>query len=159
LIYSITASGQLLWYRDLARDGSNSADGSTGWATTSGSQIGTGWLGFRHILSGGGGVIYTVTAKGDLLWYSDDRQGGSNAPDGSEGWAPASGVTIGNGWDFFTYLFGGAPGEIFACHAQEYGGTMRRYRDLLRNGTNASAGGWITNPERASSGWQIAAIE
>jgi tachylectin len=159
LIYGITTSGQLLWYRDLARDGSNSADGSTGWAVGSGSQIGTGWLGFRHVVSGGGGVIYAVTAKGDLLWYRDDRQDGSNGPDGCEGWAAASGVTIGNGWDFFAYLFAGADGEIFACHAQEFGGTVRRYRDLLRDGTNAFADGWLTNPATAAGGWQIAAIE
>lgn len=159
LIYGITASGKLLWYRDLARDGSNSADGSTGWAAVSGSQIGTGWSGFQHLVSGGGGVIYAVTAKGDLLWYRDDRQDGSNAPDGSEGWAPESGATIGTGWDFFNYLFAGAAGEIFACHALEFGGTVRRYRDLLRDGTNTNAGGWLTSPAMAGGTWQIAAIE
>ena len=60
-------------------------NGTDGWAEGSGNQIGEGWSGFRHLLSGGGGVIYAVTEKGDLLRYRDDAQDGTNGPDASSG--------------------------------------------------------------------------
>jgi hypothetical protein len=43
IIYAVRLGGELLWYRDLKRDGTNGADGSTGWDAGSGSQIGLGW--------------------------------------------------------------------------------------------------------------------
>jgi N,N-dimethylformamidase len=159
VIYAVRTTGELLWYSDLARDGSNAPDGSAGWAETSGSQIGVGWNGFRHIVPGGGGVIYAVTLKGDLTWYRDDRRDGSNDSSGAEGWAAASGARIGIGWDFFSHLFAGEEGVIIACRAAEFGGTLLRYRDLLRDGTNGPGGGWLTSATTASSGWQIAATE
>ena len=165
VIYAVGSGGELFWYRDLNRDGSNSPDGSTGWAALSGSQIGTGWSGFRHVVPGGSGVIYAVTATGELRWYRDDRHDGSNDPSGDLGWATASGTTIDSGWDVFTHLFAGGDGVIFACEAQNYGGIIRQYRDLLRDGTDETAragGGWLRSDAdvaRAWQGWQIAGIE
>jgi len=160
VIYAVRATGELLWYQDLKRDGSNDPSGSTGWAAASGNQIGTGWNGFRHLIPGGGGVMYAVSAKGDLLWYRDDQRDGSNDPSGSTGWAPGSAAKIGNGWGFFTHLFSGDAGVIFACRAGEFGGTIHRYRDLLMDGTNtAAAGGWLTADATARGGWQISGIE
>jgi hypothetical protein len=159
VIYAVRPSGELLWYRDLVRDGSNASDGSTGWAEASERQIGLGWNVFRHIVAGGGGVIYAVTQKGDLAWYRDDRRDGSNDPSGAEGWAGESGSRIGAGWDFFTHLFAGEDGVIIACRTAEYGAVLLRYHDLLRDGTNGLGGGWLTSPASSSSGWQIAASE
>jgi hypothetical protein len=42
-IYAIEASGDLLWYRDLRRDGTNGARAESGWDQRSGNQIGIGW--------------------------------------------------------------------------------------------------------------------
>ena len=64
VIYAVRPDGELLFFQDLLRDGSNATDGSTGWQANSGRQIGTGWDGFRHLVSGGDGVIYAVTTKG-----------------------------------------------------------------------------------------------
>ena len=159
VIYAVQTTGELLWYGDLVRDGSNAPDGSTGWSEASGSQIGLGWKGLRHIVPGGGGVIYAVTPKGDLAWYRDDRRDGSNGPSGADGWAGGSGARVGNGWDFFTHLFAGEDGVIIACRTAEFGGILLRYRDLLRDGTNGLDGGWLTSATTSSSGWQIAASE
>jgi hypothetical protein len=128
VLYAITPAGELLWYKDVARDGSNASDGTSGWADGSGNQIGTGWSGFRHVVSGGGGVIYAVTEKGDLLWYRDDAQDGTNGPDASSGWAPRSGSRIGRGWDFFLHLLAADDGVLLTCAAREVGPCLRRYR-------------------------------
>ena len=43
VLYGTKPSGELMWYQDAARDGSNAPDGSTGWKDGSGSQVGAGW--------------------------------------------------------------------------------------------------------------------
>ena len=160
VLYAITPAGELLWYEDIARDGSNAPGGTSGWADGSGNQIGTGWSGFRHVVSGGGGVIYAVTEKGDLLWYRDDAQDGTNGPDASSGWDPGSGSRIGHGWDFLLHLLAADDGVLLACAAREYGPGLRRYRDELRDGTNGVAGaGWVVEADESRMGWQVAAVE
>jgi len=81
--------------KDLKRDGTNAPDGSTGWAGYK--QIGAGWN-FSHVFSGGDGVIYAIKPTGELLWYEDLKRDGTNAPDGSTGWAGYK--QIGVGWNF-----------------------------------------------------------
>jgi N,N-dimethylformamidase len=160
IIYAIRPDGPLLWYQDLNRDGSNAPDGSSGWAANSGHQIGSGWSGFRHVVPGGGGIIYLVNAKGELLWYRDEFRNGSNDPSGATGWAAASGSKVGSGWDFFTHLFGGDTGLIYACRTTEFGGAMRRYLDLFLDGSNGPGGaGWDVAVAESSTGWQVPAIE
>ena len=86
-IYAVMGGGALVWYRDIARDGTNAPDGSTGWASASGSAIGQGWDVFKHVFTGGGGIVYAITDTGLLFWYRDVLRDGTNASDGSSGWA------------------------------------------------------------------------
>ena len=165
VLYGIKPTGEILWYRDLARDGSNAPNGSTGWAPASGSQIDDGWDGFLHVVSGGGGVIYAVAEKGDLLWYRDDARDGSNGPSGATGWAPGSGSRVGRDWDGFLHIFAGSAGVLYACQAWNFGPILLRYRDELGDGGNGPSGaGWSVTADLANSdptriGWQVAALE
>jgi hypothetical protein len=116
-----------------------------------------GWGDFAHVFPGGDGILCAVNSDGALLWYRD-----------------------GSGWDFFTHLFAGDVGVIFAYRADEFGGTIHRYRDLVMDGTNGAAGGgWLTSEATvhnkcagcgieprngyvagaAKGGWQISGIE
>jgi hypothetical protein len=52
-IYGVTHAGELLWHRDLRKDGTNGAHGESGWDPRSGNQIGIGWDQFNHVFSGG----------------------------------------------------------------------------------------------------------
>ena len=53
VIYAVTDDGDLLYYRDLARDG------TAQWANGGGGQkIGSGWQNFLTVFCGGDGVIY-----------------------------------------------------------------------------------------------------
>jgi hypothetical protein len=75
IIYAVTNDYRLLWYGHSAfADGQNAftpppdlsdADKHAGKAP---GQIGWGWN-FKHVFSGGNGVIYAVTQDNRLLWY------------------------------------------------------------------------------------------
>jgi hypothetical protein len=106
IIYAVKPTGELLWYQDLKRDGTNGPNGQTGWAPGSGNQIGVGWDGFDHVFSGDDGVIYAIKPTGELLWYQDVNRNGTNGPRGEAGWDPKSGNQIGFGWRF-GLVFGG----------------------------------------------------
>jgi hypothetical protein len=54
--------------------------------------VGVGWA-FKHVFSGGGGVIYTINDNNDLLWYRHD-----GFRDGTFRWAVSTGKKVGNGW-------------------------------------------------------------
>ncbi len=128
VIYAVTDTGDLLYYRDQARDGTeNWAFGGTG------QKIGSGWGSFLHVFAGGDGVIYAITASGDLLYYRD------LAVNGTENWAFAGvGQRIGNGWGSFRQVFSGGSGIIYAVAAN---GDLLYYRDEHRDGTS----GWSFN--------------
>jgi N,N-dimethylformamidase len=156
IIYAITEDGSLVWFRDLLRDGSNGPAGS-GWAPRSGTAIGAGWGSFRHVFSGGDGIIYAVRPTGELLWYRDVARDGSNGPTGAAGWAAGSGNQIGSGWSSFTAVFatGGSDGIIYAVTPTS---DLRFYRDTLRNGGNGPTGsqGWGSGSGSAIGvGWAI----
>jgi hypothetical protein len=112
IIYAVLPTGELLFYQDILRNGTNSPDGSSGWHANSGKQIGYGWQNFKFIFSGGNGVIYAVKPTGELLFYKDIARDGLNAPDGSTGWQP-NGSQIGTGWHGFIFLISGENGVIY----------------------------------------------
>jgi hypothetical protein len=87
-IYAVPDSGDLLYYRDQARDGTARwAFGGTG------QKIGSGWGDFTHLVSGGDGILYASTPDGSLLFYRD------MARDGTSNWANGgTGQAIGSGW-------------------------------------------------------------
>ena len=61
-----------------------------------------GWGEFEQLLSGGDGVIYGVTATGDLMWY---RHLGWE--DGTFRWTSESGKKVGVGWGGLKQVFSG----------------------------------------------------
>ena len=153
ILYAIRESGELLWYQDTLRDGSNGAAGTRGWAPRSGSQIGSGWNVFQTVFYGGAGVIYAIKETGELLWYRDTARDGSNAGRPDHGWAAGSGSQIGAGWGNFSSVFSGGQGVIYAVRSD---GSLLWYRDLLQNGSNGphAERGWA--PRSASPigvGW------
>ena len=98
VIYTVQDNGDLLWYRHDGR-----GDGSFAWAEPgSGKKVGNGWSNFKHVFSGGDGVIYAVRDNGDLLWYRHDGWG-----DGSFAWAAGSGTKVDKGWSNFIEVLSG----------------------------------------------------
>lgn len=135
-IYAVTFDGDLLWYKDVNRNG------APGWAAGSGNRIGSGWQEMRHVFCGGDGIIYAINPRGDLLWYQDVNR------DGTPGWAAGSGNQIGSGWREVRLAFSGGFGIIYAIKDN---GDLFYYRDANRNGTPGWASG---SGNRIGNGWQ-----
>ena len=70
-IYAVEKSGNLLWYKDLARDG------TTNFAPNNGVVIATGWDVFNRVIHGGNGVLYAIDAIGNLHWFKDTHRDGT----------------------------------------------------------------------------------
>lgn len=107
VIYAVNDANQLLWYKHTGFQ-----DGSRTWAVGGEAQkIGNGWGNFKHLFSGGNGVIYAVTSNNRLLWYKH-----TGWQDGSASWATREAQQIGNGWNF-RQLFSGGDGVIYAVNS------------------------------------------
>ena len=144
ILYAIHNDGRLLFFRDLLRDGSNAADGSVGWDSNSGNQVGQHFEGIRQLVGGGDGILYAIHNDGRLLFFRDLLRDGSNAADGSVGWDSNSGNQVGQHFEGIRQLIGGGDGILYAIHND---GRLLFFRDLLRDGSNAADGsvGWDSN--------------
>ena len=126
-------SGNLRWYKDLARDG------ATNFAPNNGVVIATGWDMFNRVINGGNGVLYAIDAIGNLHWYKDTHRDGTPMTAGHHSLdAPNEGATIGTGWGSFTQVFSGGNGVLYAIDRD---GNLRWYKDTHRDGTPVTAGG------------------
>jgi hypothetical protein len=136
VIYALSPSNDLLWYRHSGR-----GDGSFSWAAPTGKTVGTGW-GFRQVFPGDDGVIYAITAAGDLLWYRHDGR-----TDGSFRWAASEGKKIGSGW-IFDRVFSGGGGVIYAITST---GDLLWYR---HDGRSDGSFRWAASEgKKVGSGW------
>ena len=122
-IYTVERSGNLLWYKDLARDG------TTNFAPNNGVVIATGWEIFNRVIDGGDGVLYAIDAIGNLRWYKDTHRDGTPM-DGHR--AEPRGPPSASGWGSFTQVFSGGDGVLYAIDRD---GNLRWYKDTHRDGT------------------------
>lgn len=145
IIYAVNGDGQLLWYQHTGAE-----DGTDAWRTTlePNGYLGTGW-GFRHLFSGGGGVLYAVDRNGLLLWYLDRGYldgviNWTNMPSGGKG-------HIGEGWNM-KHVFSAGNGIIYAVNPENQ---LLWYRHLGHtDGTDA----WQTTPDPKGyigEGWDM----
>jgi phospholipase C len=126
-------SGELLFYRDKARNG-------TGTVANPSSIAKNGWSNLRLPTSGGNGAIYAVDQQGRLLFFRDKTQDGT----GDIGEASVIGQ---GGWQHMRSIHAGNNGILYAVDQQ---GRLLFYRDRTQNGT-----GDVANPALiGGSGWQ-----
>ncbi len=138
VIYAITGSGDILFYRDEARNGNGV------WAFGGvGKQIGQGWTGLQHVFSGDTGIIYAIDTAGRLLFYRDEAQNGNGV------WAFGGvGKQIGQGWLNYQHVFSGGGGVIYAIDSN---GALLFYQDEAQNGNGVWAFGGVG--KQIGQGW------
>lgn len=90
MIAAIHNDGRLHWFRYIG-EGQSDRSGTTGWQAGSGTVIGNGWAGFKHVVPWAGTSVSDIgllaaTSTGDLLWYYFHG-----------GWHPNSGNVIASG--------------------------------------------------------------
>jgi hypothetical protein len=88
-----------------------------GWEPGSGTVIGNGWGGFKHVVPWAGTSdsdigLLAVTPTGDVLWYYFYH-----------GWFPNSGNVIASGWGDFVRLVGAFPRSSLSPTTGIYAGT------------------------------------
>jgi hypothetical protein len=145
IIYAINQAGDLLFYRDLARNG------TANWAFNGvGQAIGTGWSAFTELFSGGLGIIYAISPEGSLLYYQDQAQNGTAR------WAyNGQGQRIGSGWTVerlgagtlhgYCVPLSAPPGELLNFKLSAPHGCTVRYL-LLERQPNGSPGVLVRPP-------------
>jgi phospholipase C len=127
------SSGELLYFRDKTRDGTGDV------ANPSAIGLG-GWQNFRHVFSGGNGVLYAVDQGGRLLYFRDTTQ------DGTGDVANPSVIGLG-GWQNFRHVFSGGNRILYAV---DQDGRLLSFRDKTQDGT-----GDVANPSVIGlGGWQ-----
>jgi len=102
--------------------------------TSNGTVLGTGWGGFAHVFSGGGGRIYAVTKDGDLLAYLHK----------GKQW-PIAAMPIGAGFDPKSKYAAGGGGEIYE---------IRPNGDLVLHRHNANFG-WVILDKTIGGGFNV----
>ncbi len=102
-LFGIAANGAL-WKYTFQVDQSHNFTGFD-----SSAQVGVGWDVFAHVATGFDGVIYGLTASGDLYWYKIDLA--------TNTWNEFSGRVIATGWSDVTLL---AVGRNQSCTHSAY---------------------------------------
>jgi len=154
-VYGVAQNGDLLWY-SYNGNGESDISGALGWHPNSSNPVGNGWQDFLHI-AGIGNTILAIAPDGALRWYSYAGNGESDLS-GSQGWRPNSGNQIGNGWQHFRHVFGGANDQS-GFHQVVFG--VARNGDLLWYGYEgqgeqdpSGALGWRANSSNPiGNGW------
>jgi len=107
VIYAVKTNGDLVWYRDNVRNGTNLSAGASAWSGPS--PVGNGWQRARHVFGGQmnsssstypNGVLYVIAEDYTLRWYRDTLQNGTNGIGGNVGWVGGATRIIGTSWNF-----------------------------------------------------------
>lgn len=141
--FAFHADGTLYWYRYVLSD---SNTGAGGWASASGSVIGTGFNHYKRIFGGFDNVLYCEDDSGNLFWYR------YSAGNGSVGWANGGKpLQIGTGWKVYPFVWADPSGVIFGIHQDS---TLYWWRRVVQN-SSTGAGAWANggNAIAVGAGW------
>jgi len=147
VIYVIQPDGTLKWHRHLAYRTGEGLETPGAWATSR--NVGRGWANYKHVFSGGNGVIYVIANDGTLKWFRHKAYltgEGLETPGAWEG--PKD---VGRGWGDVRQVFSPGDGIIYAIMPD---GTLRWFRHVgfLEGRSFESAGAW-EGPKDVGRGW------
>lgn len=137
VIYGITPEGRLIWFRHAAFLSGDGADVPDAWGEPR--EVASDWGDFRNAFSAGDGIIYAITAGGQLLWFRH-----TGFPDGRAEWEGPTLLT--DGWTNYEQVFSGGNGVIYAVGAD---GILKWNR---HDGYQTGANEWQTTKD-VGRGW------
>jgi hypothetical protein len=108
VLYAITDEGKLLWFRHAAFLTGQAADAPGAWEEAH--EVGADWGQFRSVFGAGDGIIYAITADGQLLWFKH-----TGVMDGRGEWEGP--ITLSGDWTNYERVFSGGQGVIYAIAA------------------------------------------
>jgi endonuclease/exonuclease/phosphatase family metal-dependent hydrolase len=124
ILYAVSASGRLYYYRDLARNGT--PDWENGGISVE-IGLGQGWADYRWLLGDGDGVLYAVSHEGTLWYYRHLSQAATPVWDNG-----GQGKVVAEGFQRFRSVFTGRNGVIYGILPN---GDLYYFRDAARDGT------------------------
>jgi len=147
VIYVVQPDGTLRWYRHLGYQTGLGLETPGSWANPQ--TVGRGWNGYKHVFSGGQGVIYVIANDGTLRWYRHRAYltgEGLETPGAWEG--PKN---VGRGWGEVAQVFSPGDGIIYAVMPD---GTLRWYRHVgYLDGWGLDRPGAWEGPKEVGRGW------
>ncbi len=147
VIYVVQTDGTLTWYRHLAYQTGAGFETQGAWATAH--NVGRGWSGYRHVFSGGQGVIYVIAEDGTLKWYRHRAYLTGESFETSGAWEGPK--DVGRGWGDVQQVFSPGEGIIYAVMSD---GTLRWFRHLgYLDGRGLNRGGAWDGPKVVGRGW------
>ena len=147
VIYVVQSDGILRWYRHVAYRTGGGLDSPGSWATPR--DVGRGWTNYKHVFSGGNGIIYVIANDGTLKWYRHKTYltgEGLETPGAWEG--PKN---VGRGWGNVERVFSSGDGVIYAIATD---GKLWWYRHYgyMEGQSFEISGAWSTRKE-VGHGW------
>jgi Tachylectin/Trypsin len=147
VIYAVQPDGTLKWYRHLGYQTGQGFETPGSWAKSR--SVGRGWSGYKHVFSGGQGVIYVIADDGTLKWFRHKAYltgEGLETPGAWEG--PKN---VGRGWGDVAQVFSPGDGIIYAVMPD---GTLRWFRHVgYLDGRGLESGGAWQGPKEVGRGW------
>jgi hypothetical protein len=156
-IFCVAENGDLIHFR-YSGNGEEDPSGTLGFeGPNQGTQIGNGFVNFRHIVGIGNQVFLAVPENGDLLYF---RYTGDGTPDpsGTLGFDGNSGNQIGNGFQNMRHMFGGQTSHRQLAHhlfCVEENGDLIFFRYDGHGEEDPSGSSGFTGPDNPNSGNQI----
>jgi hypothetical protein len=147
VIYVIQPDGTLKWHRHLAYRTGEGLETPGAWATSR--NVGRGWAGYKHVFSGGNGVIYAIANDGTLKWLRHKAYLTGEGLETPGAWEGPK--TVGRGWEDVQQVFSPGDGIIYAVMPD---GTLRWFKHVgyLEGRGVESAGAW-EGPKDVGRGW------
>jgi Tachylectin len=108
VFYVITQDGKLIWFRHAAFLTGQGTDVPGAWDDAH--EVASDWGDYRQAFSAGSGIIYAITANGQLVWF---RHAGF--ADGRAEWEGP--IPLTDGWANYEQVFSGGNGVIYAIGA------------------------------------------
>lgn len=149
VLYAVTMNGDLLWYRFLFYKSGDNQPGA--WQGPV--KVGNGWDSFKHLFTGGKGVIYGVLPDGTLR-----RHRHTGWKTGQATWTPHR--DVGSRWGDYQHVFGAGDGILYAVTLT---GDLLWFNDVLhawdptKPGRKPVGKSWL-GPRKVGDGWQFASV-
>jgi hypothetical protein len=137
VIYGITPDGQLIWTRHAGYLSGGGVEVPGAWQPAR--PVAVDWGAYTKVFSGGDGVLYAITANGDLLWFRHTGIG-----DGSAQFEGP--IAVASGWSGYELVFSGSQGIIYAAGAD---GILKWFK---HDGYQTGAVEW-QGPKNVGTGW------
>lgn len=129
IIYTVTASGQLLWYRHIAQP-----EVAHGWGGPS--ELGAAWGDARLVCAAGEGVIFAVFNNGEFIRYR--HTGWRTGQNTWQDWNPRS---LAGGWQHIKRIFAWNSENLYSISDD---GGLYYYRVTTQS---------MTAPSKVGDGW------